>query len=97
MCGRVATEIDHIRGSSPELSNLQSLCGACNRSKALAAVRLVTAESDPEAFARIKAQLDRLAARVAAVIPLKLCDDEDGWKASEPLIRSARKKARLIS
>lgn len=95
LCGGVATQIDHIRGSSSEPTNLQSLCGDCNRRKAWGAANVVTAESDPETFARVQAQYDRLAQRVAASVPLRLCDDEELWKVAQYPIRSARKKPRL--
>jgi len=95
LCGGVATQIDHIHGSSPEPSNLQSLCGNCNRKKAWGAARVVTAESDPETFTRVQAQYDRLAQRVAVAVPLRLCDDEELWKVAQYPIRSARTKPRL--
>lgn len=97
LCGGIATEIDHIQGSSPDPSNLRSLCGDCNRSRAFAQARTVTAISDPEKFASITARLDRLAARVAAKRPLRICDDEDAWSTIVGKIRSSRKENRPVS
>src|SRR5690349_16970443 len=34
-CGVQGTEVDHIRGSSSELSNLQLLCSDCHREKTM--------------------------------------------------------------
>jgi hypothetical protein len=95
VCGRPATQVDHIRGNSSEPSNLQSLCGPCNMTKAMAEAREVTTESNPEAFARIEAQFDRLAERIASEPHQRLCDDEAVWHRSMYSIRSARKKSRF--
>lgn len=90
LCGRTATQIDHIQGSSSDPSNLQSLCADCNRNKAFAGARMVGPESDN--YSLLQARFDSLARRVGALRPLRLCDDESSWTEAELKLRSVRRK-----
>ena len=76
LCGKEGNEIDHIAGSANTLENLRVLCKACNGSSMSDNTTIVT---DPEIVARIRAIDSRLAQRVAADPPLRLCGDETSW------------------
>jgi hypothetical protein len=91
LCGGRASEVDHMSGSSPDPLNLRALCRSCNQVRAFDTARRITAKSDPEAFVRIKEQRTRLAQRVGARPPLRLCDDEGMWPAIQKTIQAARK------
>lgn len=72
MCGRIATDIDHISGSSPDPSNLRALCKGCNVGRAIK--RLPTLTPEQEA---IKASIW---ASINARYPQRPCHDEQRWK-----------------
>jgi hypothetical protein len=76
VCGDVATQIDHIKGSSDAPFNLRAACGPCNRRLAFEAAGI--ADSEQQAF--IEELWDDLAERVAASAPIRVCDDPDEWK-----------------
>ena len=76
LCGKEGNEIDHIAGSANTLENLRVLWKACNGNSMSDNTTIVT---DPEIVARIRAIDSRLAQRVAADPPLRLCDDETSW------------------
>ena len=76
LCGKEGNEIDHIAGSVNTLENLRVLCKACNGNKMSNNTTIVT---DPKIIARIRAIDFRLAQRVAADPPLRICDDETSW------------------
>lgn len=90
LCGRPATEVDHIRGSSSDATNLRALCRSCNQRRAFDNASRITVASDPKAFARIQRQRRRLAERVATMRPLRLCDDEHGWPTTQKQLQAGR-------
>lgn len=71
LCGAPGEEIDHIDGSSSDLSNLRLLCQACHRK--------VTEEHLVPATAGEVEEARALWARVMAVQPCRLCDDDQRW------------------
>jgi 5-methylcytosine-specific restriction endonuclease McrA len=71
LCGAPGAEVDHIDGSSPDLTNLRLLCQACHRKVTEEGLVPATVEQAEEARA--------LWARVRAVRPHRLCDDEQRW------------------
>jgi 5-methylcytosine-specific restriction endonuclease McrA len=71
LCGAPGEEIDHLDGSSPDLNNLRLLCKVCHRK--------VTEENLVPATAEEAAEAQALWARVRAVRPRRLCDDEQRW------------------
>jgi hypothetical protein len=81
LCGDPGTAIDHIAGDDSRIANLQLLCTECNTNKMAAGVVVITRESHPESFAFIERQRKRLAARSASERVLRICDDEQEWKA----------------
>lgn len=86
-CDRLGTEIDHIRGSSNELKNLQLLCRDCHNQKTTASFVTITHESNPEAWVKAET-LDR---RIKSKKPLGLCDDEE-WETIWPGLLSERRQ-----
>ena len=72
MCGRMATDIDHIKGSSSDPSNLRALCKNCNVSRALDSLPVLTPEQET-----IKASIW---AAIKAKRPARLCYDELRWQ-----------------
>lgn len=88
ICGAPATEIDHICGSSNEPSNLRAVCAACNRAEASKNV----AEADPERAEQINRMYSEIASRVAAPIPLQVCDDQEHWNEWQRAIMNARRR-----
>ena len=69
-CGEPAKEIDHISGSSPELSNLQLLCHSCHLAKSQSRLMPATAEV-------ASAVHDRLIRRCLQSVPQQPCDRMD--------------------
>ena len=67
---RLGIEVDHIVGSSPDLSNLQRLCHACHQEKTARNFLPIVA-GRAEELRRLELDL-----RVASDQPLRLCDDE---------------------
>ncbi|MGZ0213315.1 MAG: HNH endonuclease [Actinomycetales bacterium] len=84
-CGKTGTEIDHIDGSSADLSNLQLLCSDCHHAKT--AENLVPAS--PEQSDLLKGLF---LSRVAPDKPKLLVDDEVEWAKLWRSLKSARKK-----
>lgn len=72
-CGKPGDEIDHINGSSPDLDNLQLLCGECHRAKT--AENMAPASETETALIRGLFDL-----RVAPAEPQLLADDEAAWQ-----------------
>lgn len=86
LCGAPATDIDHIKGSSPDPQNLQALCKPCNMAKAEANFRPAT----PEEAMVGKA----IWHRIKVEQPSRLCDDEQKWnKVWRELASKQRKSA----
>src|SRR5262245_46087609 len=83
ICGSHATEIDHIKGSSSDPSNLQAICKSCNMTKAMAASKPAT----PEQTSLAEAIWDRIDAEE----PLRICDDPNDWNTKWRKIASARR------
>lgn len=71
-CGSPGTEIDHISGSSPDVSNLQLLCHGCHGAKTEAAMRPADIESQDLGRALMHD-------RVHVTDPVLLADDETAW------------------
>ncbi|SDH34299.1 HNH endonuclease [Nitrosomonas sp. Nm132] len=89
ICGKkAAQQIDHIKGSSNDPTNLQAACSDCNREKAFLNRRLIT----PEEREAIEKLYFNMAMRIATPFPLLACDDHERWQKTEPKIRGARKK-----
>lgn len=84
LCGAVATEIDHIRGSSSDSSNLQALCKPCNMKKAEANFRPATPEEEQQA--------KRIWERINMEQPLRICDDDETWNDTYRDIIKEQKK-----
>lgn len=95
LCKKPATEIDHIKGNSSDPSNLQAVCGSCNRKKAMANAITVTPESNPELYLQIENQRTTLALRIVSEVPSRLCDDEKNWNVVWRSIIQARKSTLL--
>ncbi len=81
-CGEPGTEIDHIGGSSPDLTNLQLLCTTCHQAKTDAGK--VPASSEHVAFVT-----ELMYGRVYPDLPALLCDD-DTWDEIRGGLKSAR-------
>ncbi len=92
VCGAAGTEIDHIAGSSNDPGNLRLLCKTHNGVRVHENAIVV---DDPVRVAEIQAHDRRLAERVAAVSPYRLCDDEVRWQSVWSTFRP-RKAARVV-
>lgn len=86
-CGKPGTQIDHIRGSSNELRNLQLLCRACHNQKTTASFVTITPESNPEAWAKS----ETLYRRIESPNPLQPCDAEE-WNVAWREILTKRRQ-----
>lgn len=87
-CGDKGTEIDHIKGSSDDIGNLQLLCTTCHKYKTASNFIPVTIEDDFDAW--LKAQ--ELQARIELDRPIKLADNENKWKTIWREIASKRRQ-----
>ncbi|MGO8673250.1 MAG: HNH endonuclease [Capsulimonadaceae bacterium] len=85
LCGKPATEIDHIRGNSSDPSNLQAVCRNCNINK-----RPAARPASPEEFARIRVIHRELVKRCGSITPIRACDDESRWKKVWNAVNKAR-------
>lgn len=88
-----AQQIDHIKGSSNDPTNLQAVCSDCNREKAFLNQRPAT----PEEKEAIEKLYINLASRIAYLLPSLACDDHERWQKAEPKIRASRRKIMLKS
>lgn len=88
ICGQPGSEIDHIRGGSKEMNNLQLLCDDCHNQKTKSFFTKFTKESHPEVWEKARA-LDR---RMESRLPIKLCDAEE-WCRIYGSILSRRRDA----
>lgn len=91
LCGKAATQIDHINGSSPDPANLRAVCSECNRQEALAAWRPV---SDPSAA---QERASRLAEYIASPLPLTAAFDHSTWNDGWRTHQAARRALLRIS
>ncbi len=87
-CGGTGNQIDHIRGSSNDLENLQLLCPKCHNEKTTAGFVTISAETHPEEWAK----RESLLARVHASKPTRLCDGGD-WNKLWRVLKKARREA----
>lgn len=87
-CGTQGTEVDHVRGSSSELSTLQLLCADCHRQKTMRSFQRISRKTHPEEWTKATA----LNARVRALEPTRICDDED-WSRLWRTVAAARRRA----
>lgn len=71
ICGQPGEEIDHISGSSNELTNLRLLCSECHRR--------VTREHLVPASAEQTRKANELWGRVDSLVPIRICDDYTRW------------------
>jgi 5-methylcytosine-specific restriction endonuclease McrA len=89
LCGATDNlEIDHIDGSSDDLSNLQVLCNACHTEKSLSSIELVD-EKHPY-FEFVNAMAKYLNQRVMSKKPLLLVDDHEVWCKTWKQVKKAR-------
>jgi hypothetical protein len=95
-CGAPAREVDHIAGSSNELSNLQLLCADCHREKTDASLgtALATDEEDgvPWFETLEPVQQALLVRRVDPDVPRLLCDDHQAWDTTWRNLKSERRE-----
>ncbi|WP_244937134.1 HNH endonuclease [Leptospira selangorensis] len=89
-CGKLGTDIDHIQGSSNDLSNLQLLCILCHNEKTISNFRKVD-PLDPKFGSIFLKNLD-LDKRIKNRKPFKICDDFKKWESSFRGISNERKK-----
>jgi 5-methylcytosine-specific restriction endonuclease McrA len=87
-CGASADQVDHINGYSSDPSNLQALCGACNRAKAFETTKPATGDERDE----ILELVNDMTERIAASRPILLCDDPDLWAPIGRSLQGARRK-----
>jgi 5-methylcytosine-specific restriction endonuclease McrA len=87
-CGGEANQIDHIRGSSNDIDNLQLLCAKCHNEKTSEGFVKITPETHPEEWAKREALL----ARVHAPQPTRLSDSPE-W---DKVWRSVQKGRREV-
>jgi 5-methylcytosine-specific restriction endonuclease McrA len=85
-CGAPGTQIDHIRGDSGSLDNLQLLCSRCHIEKTRSRIVPIQRESFPQEYAKA----EWLMRRVEADEPQQACDRDD-WQASWRRVLSARR------
>jgi hypothetical protein len=84
-CGKPGAEVDHIHGSSDDLSNLQLLCSTCHREKTEQALTVAPPEQQ-------RAAMELWTGRVESAQPTRLCDDPDKWPAEFRRLKSERRK-----
>lgn len=83
LCGAPGEQIDHIDGSSADLSNLRLLCQACHRKVTEEHLVPATAEQAEEAHA--------LWTRVRATRPRRICDNEQRWASGWRVLLADRR------
>lgn len=87
ICRMSGNEIDHIEGSSNDPTNLRVLCASCNRRRVLQAMRPTT--TDDAIY--MQGIFSRLALRIAAPEPVRLCDRDD-WERTWGFVKSERRR-----
>jgi len=85
-CGQPARVIDHIKGNSSEMSNLQLLCDSCHNEKTRESFVKITPESHPKTWKKAQA----LKRRMRSSKPLQLCDSEVWVNTWRTLLRERR-------
>jgi 5-methylcytosine-specific restriction endonuclease McrA len=84
-CGGPGDQVDHIDGSSNDMSNLQLLCDRCHRQK-------TTSNFTPAGPEATLLAIELQATRVAPDQPARPCDDEVRWTVESRWRKSARIK-----
>jgi len=89
ICGKIGTEIDHIKGDNNDLENLQLLCRKCHINKSLANIK--TINPNDENYNEILNKNRILELRAHNKTPLLICDDEINWnKKRKDLIKERK-------
>ncbi len=89
-CGRPGGEIDHIRGSSNDLENLQLLCRPCHVEKTKHSL-IPIEDLPPDAKAVAIQEMERIEVRIYALNPLRICDDEANWPSRYKQVAAERR------
>lgn len=92
LCGKPAEQIDHVRGSSSDPSNLRAVCAHCNRLLALSMDRKPTRQEMNDFLELAKEICVALVERIAVAVPSRCCDDHQRWQASEPGLKAHRRR-----
>ena len=87
LCGQPGIEIDHIAGSSSELSNLQLLCHDCHMAKTQENFRPIEPGSQADKI------WSELMARINSPEPMHECDNEVTWPSRWRQIAAERRSA----
>ncbi|MGJ4748882.1 HNH endonuclease, partial [Leptospira sp. SA-E8] len=89
ICGKLGREVDHIKGSSNDIENLQLLCWDCHIAKTMQNHKLIK-YSDPRLLDVIlkNTELDK---RVKRKKPFKICDDSVLWRSRLKKVNDDRK------
>jgi len=88
-CGKPGTDIDHIRGNSCALTNLQYLCKECHAKKTAAALKKLT--PDHPRYDEFMVKITTLRRRYTASEPLRPCDDHETWSKAWNMYKQERK------
>ena len=88
-CGKPGTDIDHIRGNSCDLTNLQYLCKECHAKKTAAALKTLT--RDHPRYDEFMVKITALGRRYTANKPLRPCDDHETWSKAWTVYKQERK------
>lgn len=96
LCGAPAQQVDHIRGSSSDPTNLRAVCAPCNRALALSAKRRPTAKQMADFLEEAERICTDLADRIAAPIASRCCDDHERWQSVTDSLRAARRRNLLM-
>lgn len=87
-CGATGDQVDHIQGSSNDLSNLQLLCKACHNKKTIASFGLpITPFSHPDEWDKAES----LYFRIESSSPIRICDSEE-WDSLWRIVLVGRRQ-----
>ncbi|EMJ89494.1 HNH endonuclease [Leptospira meyeri] len=95
ICNKPGNEIDHIKGSFNNLSNLQVLCWDCHTKKTKKAHKPIN-KSDPNEINSLFKNIE-LGKRVWDKRPTKSCDNHMTWDTLQKQIQENRKTKFYIS
>jgi 5-methylcytosine-specific restriction endonuclease McrA len=90
-CGKRGTDIDHMKGNSNNIEDLQLLCRTCHNEKTTAGFLEITPKT--EGYEELMATARRLQSRVRASVPKRRCDDDEHWDKLYPRILLRRQNA----
>ncbi|MGH8588654.1 MAG: HNH endonuclease [Gammaproteobacteria bacterium] len=79
ICGKEGSDIDHIKGSSSDFSNLQLLCKSCHNAKTEKSI--VPVEPGSERYEYVRARTEQFWLCVESDTPIRICHDENKWKS----------------